>query len=123
MKPSNRIAPLHPRGFTLPELLVALMLFAIGVVALASSSRFITSLAHGAHTQNIAGHAARSLLDSLRSKPCPAVVSGRDSARSVALDWTVSGMSDSKYVHTTVRFLDAHTPRTLTFESLLPCDR
>jgi prepilin-type N-terminal cleavage/methylation domain-containing protein len=111
------------RGFTLPELLVALLLFGVGALALVSSSRFVVALSDGARTQARAGDALRSTLDSLRSRPCAAMVSGSDSARGVALDWSVTPAPSSNYVRTTVRFQDVHKPRTLAFESLLPCDR
>jgi prepilin-type N-terminal cleavage/methylation domain-containing protein len=90
------------RAFTLAEVLVAILVFAVGILGLASSGTFIAIQAGEARALTQATVLAGGVLDSLRSAPCSSVTSGQVNDRTTTVRWTV-----------------APTPRTLTVDAVL----
>jgi prepilin-type N-terminal cleavage/methylation domain-containing protein len=65
------------RGFTLPEVLAAVLVFAVGILGLASSGTFIAIQAGEARAITEGAILAGRVLDSLRSISCAGVGAGQ----------------------------------------------
>jgi len=77
-------------AFTIVELLVAIVVLTVGVLALAATAGLVAAhVGDGGRLTNSA-HAARSVLDSLRTLPCERAVSGAGLRRGVPVTWTVA---------------------------------
>src|SRR5688572_10920471 len=77
-------------AFTIVELLVAIVVLTVGVLALAATAGLVAAhVGDGGRITNSA-HAARSVLDSLRTLPCERAVSGAGLRRGVPVTWTVA---------------------------------
>ncbi|GAC1691018.1 MAG: hypothetical protein NVS9B3_09590 [Gemmatimonadaceae bacterium] len=113
--------PGAPRGFTLVEALVAIIVLAIGVLGLAASAGTVLRLTGGAATQTLAASIASSRLDSLRGMPCPSVVSGSDTSQGVAATWTGSGGGKSRYVAWTVSYRTPTGSAARAYQTVLAC--
>ena len=89
-------------AFTLVELLVAIVIFTVGVLALAATAGLVA--AHvgdgGQLTRN--AHVARTILDSLRTLSCDAVRSGVTTRDNVTATWTVTRDSVTASIELTV---------------------
>ena len=78
-------------GFTLPEVLAAVLIFAVGILGLASSGTFIAIQAGEARAITEGTLLAGRVLDSLRSIPCARVASGQlTGGRNATVRWTIS---------------------------------
>ncbi len=79
------------RGFTLAELIVALMLLTVGLLALSSTSAFVTyELASSARSERAAA-AAASRLEALRSASC-ADAAGSSTSDGITTAWSVAAV-------------------------------
>ena len=108
-------------GFTLVELLVAMMVFAIGVLGLAATAASVTRLMGGATRQTIAANIAQSRLEKLRASPCGTLTNGADTTRGVVSAWTVQPVTRGVNVTETVIFPTQGGNRTRTYKTTLPC--
>ena len=113
------------RGFTLVELIVAIMILVVGLLALAGTSALITrQMGTGAKT-TVAAAVAQARLDSLSSMDCTllavggATTTGSTSARGVSERWVVTDGNDVKNVTDTVRIVGQTRP--LIYQSVIPC--
>jgi prepilin-type N-terminal cleavage/methylation domain-containing protein len=108
-------------GFTLPEVLVATLVLAIGILGLASSGTFIAIQASDARAITEGSLVAGRVLDSLRSIPCPAVTAGQATNRLVTVRWTAVAAPRSVHVHTTLELTARQRVRQWPLEALLSC--
>ena len=108
------------RGFTLVELIVAIMILVVGLLALAGTSALITrQMGTGARTA-MAATVSQARLDMLSSLDCTTLAaSGTSSARGVSESWIVTDGNDVKNVTDTVRIVGVTRP--LVYKSVIPC--
>lgn len=77
------------RGFTLVELMVALMVMTVGILGLASTAGIVTRMMSGAVRQTVAANVVQARMELLRNQPCATVASGSATTRGVSESWTV----------------------------------
>jgi type IV pilus assembly protein PilV len=116
-------------GFTIVEVLIAIVMLSVGVLALASSSGSITRMMHFGRMKTDATAIAQSVLDSLRyraqaSTPkCTNVVAGSQATApklGFTTSWTVTTSGDTRSVVVAVAYrigprLKADTVTTTLF--------
>lgn len=125
-------APRHPRrgvrrarsrsGFTLVELMVAMMILAVGVLGLAATAGSVTRNMAGGRRNTIAANVAASRLERLRANPCTTLTSGTDTVRGIVSVWDVAQVPRGVAITETVTF---RTPqgrlRVRVYKTTIPC--
>jgi prepilin-type N-terminal cleavage/methylation domain-containing protein len=94
--------PERRKAVTLVEVLVAIVVSSVGLIALATTGAAL--LIHGASAlagMN-AGATSRTVVDSLRAAPCASLVSGSSAAGPTSATWTVSGVGAVRGVASSV---------------------
>ena len=110
-------------GFTLPEVLVAVLLFAVGILGLASSGTFIAIQAGEARALTEGAILAGRALDSLRAMPCTGAGSGQlTGPRAATVRWTTSLSSRSIAIDAVLELPSRRNgTRQWRITTLLPC--
>jgi type IV pilus modification protein PilV len=109
-------------GFTLVELLVAMMVFAVGMLALAATAASVTRMMGGAKRQTLAATVAQSRLEKLRSSPCASLTSGSETVRGITNTWTVTAVSRGVTIKDSVSFPSSrNTRRSKVYQTSLSC--
>jgi prepilin-type N-terminal cleavage/methylation domain-containing protein len=91
-------------GFTLVELLIAVILLSIGALALSSSSGSVTRMLYSGRNKTNASAVAQSRLEQLRNTArstipnCTALASGSATTGVFSESWTVTGTGRSRTV-------------------------
>ena len=80
-------------GFTLIELVIALVLFSVGAIALAGSAAAITRQMATSGRRSRAAMMARSRAEVAQSRPCAALTGGSEDVSGVRSQWDVSASS------------------------------
>ena len=111
-------------GTTVVELLVALVIVTIGLLALAGAAALVARETGRGHRELALARAARTRLERLTSTPCAALASGSVTANGIAERWTVGeGRNGVRRLVVTVEALapagGARIVRRL--EGSLPC--
>ena len=108
-------------AFTIVELLVAIVVLSIGVLALAATAGLVASHLGDGERLTAAAHAARSGLASLSTRPCNVLVSGDATRAGTVVRWRVDRDSVMARIEvTTVASLRRREDRR-TYEALVPC--
>lgn len=110
-------------GFTLPEVLVAVLVFAIGILGLASSGTFIAIQAGEARAMTDGAILAGRALDSLRSIPCTSVTSGQVTQAPATVRWTATPASRTVSIVAALELNSRRGLRQWQLTTLLPCER
>lgn len=109
-------------GFTIVELLVALMIFAVGMLGLAATAGSVTKMMGGAKRRVIATNVAQSRLEKIRSSNCSTLASGVDTTRGIINYWTVSTVTRGKSVTDSVVFpIGRGQVAWRVYKTTLPC--
>jgi type IV pilus modification protein PilV len=109
-------------GFTLVELLVAMMVFAVGMLGLAATAASVTRMMGGAKRQTIAAAVAQSRLEKIRSSPCASLTSGSETVRGITNTWTITAVSRGMNVKDSVSFPSSrNTRRSKVYQTSLSC--
>lgn len=109
------------RGFTIVELVIAVMVFSVGLLALAGTSSAILMAMTSTKSRTIAAGVAESRLERMRTTACASRASGSATTRGIAEAWTLTRLARADDVTVVVTFLSNHQPRTETFRSFMPC--
>ena len=109
------------KGFTLVELMVAMMLMSVGLFALASSSAVIVRQMGEASSMNIASSVAQTRVERLRTATCTAAATGTGTTRGITESWTLTPMTRSAELAVTVTYTTKRGSRSQTYTSMVPC--
>lgn len=119
------------RGFTLVELMVAIIILAIGILGLAGTSAVITRQMGSAARQTVAAAVAQSRFDLLSSIDCAGLApaggstSGTSTAafqgrpRGVTERWRVDDGNDVKILTDSITIVGQR--RVLVYQAYMPC--
>ena len=110
-------------GFSLVELLVAIVVLTIGVLGLAATAGLVA--AHVGDGAQLTGgaHAARSVLDSLGTVPCARLSSGTTRRSGVAVQWSVAQDSVAASVEVAAGSVLRRGTRRDVYRAVVPCGR
>jgi len=109
------------RGFTIIEMVVAIMIFTVGLLAMAGTASLIMMTLAGSRTRSVAAAVAESRFDRLRAQTCTAHVNGTAVTRGVREDWSVKPLVRADDVSVVVTMISNHRTRTQSFRSYIPC--
>jgi prepilin-type N-terminal cleavage/methylation domain-containing protein len=111
------------RGYTLIEVIIALLLFTIGGLALVSTSALIARATNADGIRERAARIAASRLEIL-SIECRGAVGGRETSQQVESEWSVTPIDSARIkVIEAVSYPTPEGRLTLRFDSILPCRR
>jgi prepilin-type N-terminal cleavage/methylation domain-containing protein len=110
-------------GFTLIEVLVALVLFAAVLLSMLGTGELILARLHDSDVRLRASLYAQSLIDSLRGTACARLASGTGTSGSLAAAWVVTDWRDVAQLDVSVSVprRGGAMPRTQRSTSLTPC--
>ena len=110
------------RGFTLIEVIIAIIVMAIGVMGLAGTASYVATQMGGANAQTIAAAMVTKVSDSLSARKCPAIVAGTDTRRGVTVTWTVEDSTRTRWVRQTVQYRPSRGPmKTASYLTVIQC--
>ena len=110
-------------AFTIVELLVAIVIFTIGLVALAATSGLVAAHVEDGGRLTAAAHAARTVLDSLGARRCDAIVGGSAARDRISVEWTVSRDSSAAQVELIAGAVLRRGTRRDAYRLVVPCVR
>ena len=114
------------RGVTMIELLVALAIVSVGVLALSGGAALVTRLTGGGTVQTRAAMIANQHIEQFRAVACTSVSTGTDTVRSVISSWTATpvtsnGSRRGTSISLTVQYPTTKGMRSQAYTTLLPC--
>ena len=109
------------KGFSLIELMVAILILTVGLLGLAATSAVATQMigAGGRHT--LAASVAQSRFEMLRRGSCATLSGGSISTRGVSETWQIDSVRASAFITATVTYHTRRGPRTQVFRTVRPC--
>lgn len=116
-------------GFTIVEVLVAIIILTVGLLALAQTSGAVSTMIGRGKQDTQASVAVQRVLEDLRQRAstttpkCTSLAGGTRSgpAPGMTLSWTVSGSGESRSVAVTVTYRVSRGTRTETVHTVLGC--
>lgn len=114
------------RGFTLVELMVAIVILSIGILGLAATAGVVVRQMTGAVHQSVAANIAYSRMERIRTGNCVAMKdsSGSATTRNVKEKWVIVGTSGSHalIVYDTISYVVRGKTKKQAYTSEFPCD-
>ena len=121
-RPHRRRRPASRRaGFTLVELIVAIIILVIGVLGLASASAVVMRQIAGSSAQSRAAAIAQSRFEQIRSQSCAAAVGGTRTDGGITETWRTTMLNRSLQIVVVVSWREKSSTRTQTFTTIRPC--
>jgi len=122
-QPRTRLVRLRARrGFTLIEMIIAIIVMSIGIMALAGTASYVAAQMGGGNAQTIAAALASKVTDSLAARRCSALVSGSQTRRGVTVTWTVDDSSRTKWVTEQVQYKPKRgATKTVNYVTVIQC--
>ena len=113
--------PARERGFTLIELMVAMIIFVIGILALASTTAVTTRHMGGGAQMALAASTAQARFERLRAEACETIAAGSAESRGITETWTVSTLLRAVEVTVVVSFHTNRGSREHEYKTVIPC--
>lgn len=109
-------------GLTLVEMIIAIIVLAIGVMGLAGTASYVTMQMGGGKMQTVAAGVAQAVADSLSARRCADVVDGTATTRGVTVAWQVADSTRTRWVRQTVQYTrNRGEPKTHTYLVVIQC--
>lgn len=112
------------RGFTIIEVLVAMMVLTVGVLALVSTAALVTRMIGQGQRYSEVSTLASQQVEVLRSRRCTAITDGSGSQGPYTLSWTVQDVAGGRAKRVTVVVLSPRVrggSRADTFATTIGC--
>lgn len=120
-RPNNQIRIRARRGWTLVELLVALMVFSVGALAMVATSANVITLTSGSKSRALAASLAGARFELMRSQPCASHTSDSTTSNGVKQSWTVVKLTRADDVTVRVSFTANRRSQTRIYRSFITC--
>ena len=120
----SRTARRTPRGgFTLVELVVAIVILTVGLLGLASTAAVVTRQMGGGAQQTIAANLATARFESLRASTCTGLAGGTQVTRGITEVWTVASSTTARarVVTDTLKWVVRGRAKRASYTSMIPC--
>jgi prepilin-type N-terminal cleavage/methylation domain-containing protein len=116
-------APRRRDGFTMPELLIAIIVIAIGLLSLASGSVGVLRQMRWGNQSALAAVVATQRMENIRSQGCNVISSGTATTRGLPEKWVISVItSKARAVVESVTYVPrAGLTRYVEMKSVVPC--
>ena len=127
MTTRHRSAPRRPdrRGFTIVELVVAVMFLTFGLLALAGTSAVLARQMNGGSLHALAAGAAQARFERMRSLPCSQIANGTATARGVTEVWvridSLRAVIVTDTVKFTLRYKNTPVVKAYPYRTVIPC--
>ena len=108
-------------GFTLAELLVALMIFSVGALAMVATASNVITMMTASKNRTTAADVAQARIERMRSQPCSLHSSDSTTTRGVAESWQVVNLTRADDVTVRVTFASNRRMQTRIYRTFLPC--
>ncbi len=109
-------------GFTLVELIVAMLMLTIGLLGLAGVGAVVLKQMRGGTYQTVAASIAQSRFEQFEGDACSSIVSGTATVRGMPEKWTVSAMGlRAKTVRDTVTFTGPRGIKKVGIHTVVAC--
>ncbi|MFL5615765.1 MAG: prepilin-type N-terminal cleavage/methylation domain-containing protein [Gemmatimonadaceae bacterium] len=108
-------------GFTLAELLVALMIFSVGALAMTATSANIITMMTASKNRTTAADVAEARLEKMRGQGCSTHTTDSTTTRGVFESWKTVKLARADDVTVQVRFMSNRRLQTRVYRSFLPC--
>jgi len=111
------------RGFTIVEILVAVMILSVGLMGLVTTAGLVTRMIGQGHRYTEASALANERIEVLRSQGCPAAGSGTETRGAFTVSWRVVAMAapNGRGLVVSVQSPTTRGTRTDTFETVHFC--
>jgi len=113
--------PRARRGFTLAELLVALMVFSVGALAMVATSANVMTLITASKNRALAAAIASSRFERMRAVPCTAHTTDSTTTRGIKEVWQTTKLAKADDVTVRVTFVANHKTQSRIYRSFLVC--
>jgi prepilin-type N-terminal cleavage/methylation domain-containing protein len=117
-------SPSRPRsGFTLVEMMVAVMIMAVGLLAMVSTSAYVVRQVGGGAQQTVAANVIQSRMEWMRSLPCASFTTERSvETRGVKEMWK-PGVTANKVLAVTyvAKYSVSGSPKRRDYTVMIPC--
>ena len=109
-------------GFTIVELIVAMLMLTIGLLGLAGVGAVVLKQMRGGTHQTIAASIAQSRFEQFEGDPCAAIVSGTATVRGMTEKWTVAAVGlRAKTIRDTVSYVGTKGTRKVGIHTVVAC--
>lgn len=110
------------RGFTLVELIVAMLMLTIGLLGLAGVGAVVLKQMRGGTYQTIAASIAQSRFEQFEGDPCASIVDGTATVRGMTENWKTAAMGlRARAVRDTVTFMGSSGTRKVGIHTVVAC--
>lgn len=116
-------APRRRSGFTMPELLIAIIVIAIGLLSLASGSVGVLRQMRWGNQSALAALVATQRMEAVRSLGCVSMANGTATTRGLPEKWVITSISSkARAVVESVTYVPrAGLTRYVEMKSVVPC--
>jgi prepilin-type N-terminal cleavage/methylation domain-containing protein len=119
---TRTVQPAARRGFTLIEMIIAIIVMSIGIMGLAGTATYVATQMGGGNAQTIAAAMATKVSDSLASRRCSALIDGSQTRRGVTMTWVIADSSRTKWVTSQVQYRPKRgATKTLNYVTVIQC--
>jgi type II secretion system protein I len=108
-------------GFTLVELMVAMMIFTIGLLAMASTAAVVVRQMGDASNMGLAAAVAQNQMEQLYAGNCKVASSGTGTSRGVSVSWSITPATRSAALGVTVTYRTRRGLRTQSYQGTVAC--
>lgn len=109
-------------GFTIVELIVAMLMLTIGLLGLAGVGAVVLKQMRGGTYQTIAASIAQSRFEQLEGDPCASIASGSATIRGMSERWVVAPIGlRATAVYDTVTFTSSSGTRKVGIHTVVSC--
>lgn len=119
----QRVRPPRRRaGFSLVEVVVAVVLLAIAALGVASSATFVARLAATARALALATRSTAQVVDSLRARPCASLGAGTTGTPAGTVRWSIATAPGTRRLRADLTPGSSRVAAPVVEEVIVPCD-